>query len=150
MKNYIIVIVLLLSQWEGVIASPSNTEIIERSIGKLLLSHDQKFSYQNDLNPFGSAILYDELVKLFNSDIKSLPKEERVNFLWSAMWHLSFDGHVMMQFQMLVAEDCGELFVSRLQKYIEIESELQRSKSRLYLSQKVLSGIKAIMSIKTD
>ena len=127
----------------------SNSDILERNIGKLVLSHNQKFSYKNDLNPFGTAMIHDEFEKTFDSEIKGLPVEDRVKFLWFAMWHLNFDGHGMMEFQELVVKDCGEPFISRLEKYIETESKLQRSKGRLYLSKKVLVGIKQIKDIKT-
>ena len=132
MKNLLIATIVLLSQCESTIASTHDPTIVKRSIGQLLLSHDQKFSYQKDDNPFGSTILYDEFVKVFNNEIKTLPTEDRVNFLWAAMWHLDFDGHSMMQFQMLVAENCGDAFVSRLETYVAKESELKRNKTRLY------------------
>lgn len=124
------------------VAFSGDTKVLESSIGKLLIFHDQKFSYQNDLNPFGSAIMYDEFVATYKDNIKGLKLEERVNFFWFAMWHLDFDGHSMEQFQMLITNDCGDNFIERLEQYVKKESELKRNKTRLYLSKKVLSGLK--------
>ncbi|WP_028582148.1 hypothetical protein [Desulfogranum japonicum] len=114
---------------------------LEECIGRLVVLHDENFSYQKDDNPFGSAILYDDMVDLYINHVKKMPEYDRVAFFWFAMWHLDFDGHYMELFQELVYEDCGDVFMNKLEKYIEKEKQLQRSKSRLYLSEKVLAGL---------
>jgi len=138
MKIFLFAVFLIISQSGYAIAASTDMEIVERNIGKLLLSHDEKFSYQNNLNPFGSAIMLDELVSIYNGDIRVLNKDARIKFFWSAMWHLDFDGHSMLQFQKLILKDCGDEFINRLEKYVNTEAELKRNKTKLYLSKKVL------------
>lgn len=125
-----------------------DSNVIERSIGKLLISHDEKYSYQNDLNSFGSAKLFDEFYNIYEIEIKKLPKEERISFFWASMWHLDFGGHSMEQFQALVFDDCGGDYITRLEAYVAKESELKRDKSRLFLSEKVLLGLKILKARK--
>jgi len=60
------------------------------------------------------------------------------------MWHLDFDGHYMEKFQSLIIKDCGDQFISKLYEYINKEQKLKRDKSKLYLSEKVLAGLKLI------
>lgn len=116
-------------------------EKLNNSIGKLLILHDKKFSYQNDLNSLGSAEVFMLFEKEFHQHIANLPLTYRIDYFWSSMWHLSFDGDYMSQFQQIVYFDCGDEFILRLTKYIKIETELNRSKKRLYLSKKVLGGL---------
>ncbi|MES9969874.1 MAG: hypothetical protein ABW092_07540 [Candidatus Thiodiazotropha sp.] len=147
MNRLLIGLLALLIHCGCATASTTDGSVVEQKIGQLIISHDQMFSYENDDNPFGSTMLYDQFVKVFNSDIKLLSKDDQVRFLWSAMWHLDFDGHSMMQFQTIIAQNCGEEFIEKLEGYVKIENELQRNKSRLHLSEKVLFGIKKIMEL---
>jgi hypothetical protein len=135
------VIIILLSQCGIAIASPNEKTVLERTIGALLLSHDQKLSYQNGPVAFAVDRIYNEFFEAFITRIKGLPVEDRVSFFWFAMWHLTFDGHIMMQFEKLVEGDCGDQFIARLEKYIATESKLKRNKGRLFLSKKVPVGI---------
>ena len=144
MKSMIVAMMLTTSLSGCAAASSGEATVVQNSIGKLLLSHDEKYSYQNDLNPFGSAVIFDEFIEVYNKNIKGLKKEERLKFFWSAMWHLDFDGHYMFQFQKLILDDCGEEFIKKLEDYIKKETELQRNKTRLYLSEKVLAGLNSI------
>ena len=118
--------------------------MVQNSVGKLVLFHDSKYSYQKDLNSLGSVEVFRELLKVYDKNIKNLPIPRRVDFFWSSMWHLELDGHSMVEFQKLVMKDCGEAFMKRLQIYIDKESELKRNKLRLSLSRKVLLGMKLI------
>ena len=118
--------------------------LLENSIGKLVLLHNKMFAYTKDKNPFGSAKVFVEFQSMYEQHIKHLDTEERVNYFWFGMWHLDFDGHYMMQFQRMIHKDCKEAFVERLNHYIQVESELDRNKSRLFLSQQVLKGIKLL------
>ena len=122
--------------------SRSNEEVVDRSIGALLISHDRKFSHDGGPTAFAGEELYEEFQRVYESKIRPLPDAERLRFLWAAMWHLGFDGHPMEEFQRLVLDDCGDIFVDRLERYVKAESELQRDKSRLHLSMKVLAGLK--------
>lgn len=144
MKKLLIVMFILLSQCGIAIASPQEKAVLERTIGELLLSYDQKSSYQNGPVGFAGQIISNEFFEAYNTKIKGMSVEDRVSFLWFAMSHLHFDGHLMMMFEKLVEEDCGDQFIARLEKYIKIESELQRDKRLLHLSKKVLVGIKDI------
>ncbi len=94
-----------------------------------------------DLNSFGSAKVYKEFLEIYNQKIKSLPMDYRINYFWTGMWHLSFDGHYMNELQELIIQDCGVKFIDRLQEYVNKEKKLKRYKSRLYLSEKVLEGL---------
>ena len=149
MGKTLIVMLIFLSQCGVAIAIPKGNAVLERTIGELLLSHDQKLSYKNGPVAFSVQIVSNDFFEAYDSRIKGLPVEDRVNFLWFAMWHLDFDGHLMMQFEELVVEDCAEQFISRLEKYIKTESKLQHDKDRLHLSKMVLVGIKQIKDIKS-
>jgi len=127
----------------------SENDILANSLGRLIIEHDQRHSYENGLNPFGSAISYDEFVKIYQSDIQKLKINLRIKYFWSAMWHLSFDGHSMGQFQMLVLKDCGDEFIQKLDEYVAKETELKRDKGKLYLSNKVLLGMKRLASMES-
>ena len=148
MKKLLIVMFILLSQCGNAIASPKERAILERAIGELLLSHDQKLSYQNGPVGFAGQIISNEFFEAYDTRIKGMPVEDRVNFLWFAMWHLGFDGHLMMEFEKLVEKDCRDQFIERLEKYIKTESKLKHSKDRLHLSKKVLVGIKHIKEMR--
>lgn len=127
-------------------AEDNSDRLINESLGKLLLLHDFKYSYQKDLNPFGGAEIYDEFVRQYDKKISKLPKKIQVDYLWSVMWHMDFDGHYMYQFQQLVMKDCGPEFIARLEGYIEKESKLNRNKTKFYLSKQVLAGLNLIKS----
>ena len=116
--------------------------VVDRSVGALLISHDRMYSHDGGVNELAGPMLYEEFQEIYDSKIRPLPEGELLRFLWSAMWHFCFDGHLMEEFQELVLDDCGDLFIDRLERYVEVESELQRNKSRLYLSEKVLAGLK--------
>lgn len=152
MKKYFFLTAVVLSVFnfgifqEGAHAAEPSRNIIEESIGYLVLSHSDKYSYKNDLNDFGAAILFDEFLKIYQTNIENLDLDKRIDFLWSAMWHLEFDGHYMEEFQKIVYLDCGESFIKRLEVYIQNESKLKRNGSRLYLSKKVLAGLKLLKS----
>ncbi len=125
-----------------------NEGVVERSVGALLISHDRKYSHDGGVNEFAGPMLYEEFQQVYDSKIRPLPEEERLQFLWAAMWHFGFDGHLMEEFQELVLDDCGDQFIDRLQRYVEVETELQRNKPRLYLSEKVLAGLKASAKLR--
>ena len=123
-------------------AYPSNEIIIvEQSLGKLIVSHDRKFSYSIDDNSFGGELLFREFEEVYHRKIKLLHEKNRLDFLWASMWHLGFDGHAMFEFQTLILSDCGQNFIKRLESFIQKEEEFSRDKSRLYLSKKVLTGL---------
>ena len=147
MKIFIIFLMVALIQIPLAYSS-SYDELLESSVGKLLLLHDKKHSYQVDLNSFGSAEVYKEFLEIYNREIKSLPKDYRINYFWAGMWHFGFDGHYMSEFQELIMQDCGKEFIDRLQEYVNKEKKLKRYKSRLYLSEKVLEGLKMIRARK--
>ena len=121
--------------------SHSETKIVEQSIGSLILSHDRKFSYSIDDNSFGGELLFQEFKAVYLNKIKNLSEKHRLEFLWASMWHLGFDGHTMFEFQELILNDCGQAFINKLESFINKEEKLQRDKSRLYLSKKVLTGL---------
>jgi hypothetical protein len=144
-KIQIIIVLLLITINQTPLAySSSYDETLENVMGNLVLLHDKKHSYQTDLNSFGSAEVYKKFIEIYNQKIKSLPIDYRINYFWTGMWHLSFDGHYMSEFQQLIMHDCGKKFINRLQEYVNKEKKLNRYKSRLYLSEKVLEGLKMI------
>ena len=143
MVKYISLLLLIVFQTAPAFSENNNLKL-ENSLGQLILLHSKKFSYEDDLNPFGSAQIYEEFLQLYETKIKTLPETERINYFWGSMWHLDFDGHYMAEFQALVMNDCGEGFIKKLEDYLEKERELQRYKSRLYLSERVLSGLRLL------
>jgi len=145
-KKTRLTIAVVLLQAACALASAGSEEIVDRSIGALLISHDAMFRHDGGPAAFAGEKLYQQFRKAYEAEIKGLALEERFRFLWAAMWHLGFDGHAMEEFQELVLKDCGDLFIERLENYVKAESELQRDKSRLHLSQKVLAGMKKARS----
>lgn len=145
MKN-IILFVLVVGALLG--CSSNGKTVLQRSIGELIISHDTRYSYQEGSNPFGSTINFDEFVKIYRKDIEKLKVDLRIQYFWFGMWHLGFGGHNMYQFQELIIHDCGDEFIQRLDEYITTESELKRDKNRLYLSGKVLQGLKNLKLVK--
>ena len=130
-------------------ASSSNAidpaETVQQAVGELVISHDKNASYLEHDNPFGSAVLFEEFIILYHAKIQGLSLEHRVNFLWAVMWHMDFDGHSMLEFQKIIANDCGVEFLSRLERYIDKEVQLSRNRSRLFLSQKVYVDLKELV-----
>lgn len=90
MRKTLFVLLLTTVQLGCATDSSNDMELVALGIGKLLVSHDEKFSYQHDLNPFGSAIMFDEFVGIYNNEIKELNKDARIKFFWAAMWHQYF------------------------------------------------------------
>ena len=118
------------------------------SLGRLVILVDRHRSYEMDENPFGSEKVFLSFKQEYETQIKQLHIEQRVDFLWGSMWHLSFDGDNMAEFQEIVAGDCGDVFVSRLKRYVETEKRLNRSKSRLFLSEQVLAGLMDLLNAR--
>ncbi len=129
-------------------ATPNSKEILERSIGELILVHNQLLSYEEGPMAFSIDYIYAEFHDIYQTEIKQLPLENRINFFWFAMWHLDFDGHVMMEFQKLVYMDCGKEFIKKLEGYIKTETKLNHFKGRLYFTKKVLTGMNLIKELK--
>lgn len=117
----------------------------DRSLGKLISLSDKMHSYEDGSNnPFGSRDVFFLLEAEYESTIKNLPLDNRVNFFWSSMMHLSFDGEYMHRFQEILYADCGGYFIAKLEAYILKEEELQRNKGALYLSKKVYKNLSAM------
>jgi hypothetical protein len=119
--------------------------VVAGSLGKLILLHDAMLSYKNGPVAFATdRFYYEQFLPEYQEKITGLAVESRVDFFWSGMWHLGFDGHVMEEFQSLILQDCGDEFVVRLQSYISQERELGKSSSRLQLAEKVLAGLQLV------
>ena len=128
----------------GCASIQSTDNEVEVAVGRLVILHDLKFGYTYDDNPFGSSEVFQEFLSIYKSKVKYLPVEQRVDYFWASMWHLDFDGHLMEEFQEIVYKDCDRAFISRLEKFVEREKELNRGRARLYLSEKVLRGLRLI------
>lgn len=119
-------------------------DVLEISIGKLIILHDRQASYIEGDNPFGSAKAFLLFKEEYESTISKKSESLRSDYFWFSMWHLGFDGDYMKQFQEIVYHDLGDHFINRLQMYVDKESEFNRSKRKLFLSRKVLHGLKEI------
>jgi len=124
--------------------------VVEQSIGRLVVSHDEKFSYQYDQNHFGLAKLAGDFRDTYYKNIQQLEVKYRIQYFWAAMWHLGFSGGEMGAFQELVLTDCGDEFIQKLEGYVAKETELNRSKRRLQLSKRVLFGLKKLQQHQKD
>lgn len=146
MKNILALLCGIIFSYNQPVFSESSNhmDILKKNIGELVLSHNKKFSYENDKNPFGGDIVFSEFKGIYQKNIKKLDERYRVNFFWFAMWHLDFDGHAMLEFQKLIKKDCGNAFIEKLERYIKVESQLNRNKSRLFLSKKVFEGLRLL------
>jgi hypothetical protein len=117
-------------------------EVVAASLGKLILLHDGMLSYRNGPVAFATdRFYYEQFLPEYEEKIKGLAVESRLDFFWSGMWHLGFDGHLMEEFQSLILQDCGDEFVARLQSYVSQERDLGKSSNRLQLAEKVLAGL---------
>jgi len=120
-------------------------EAVGSSVGKIILLNDSLVRYEKSpTNPLGAAEAFLLFKSEYENKIKKLSVESRMNFFWSIMWHISLGGGYMEEFQEIVFDDCGDFFVEKLEKYVEIEREVKRSKSRLYLSERVLADLVAM------
>lgn len=123
-------------------------EVLDTSVGELIVLHDKQSSYSYGDNPFGSAKVFLRFEQLYKTKIINQSKSVRSDFFWAAMWHLRFDGDYMGQFQSIAYDDLGTDFIDRLQNYVDKESELKHSKDKLFLSNQVLTGLKQLKNIK--
>jgi hypothetical protein len=113
----------------------------EVSIGKLVSAHDRERRYDKGDGSFGSSMIFAQLEKEYRVNVQTLPLDARVDFFWSSMWHLGFDGDEMAQFQDLLLADCGDAFIGKLEAYVAREKEFRRNASRLHLSEMVLKAL---------
>jgi hypothetical protein len=150
MNTKALCLIVLFSLSISVCASSANRDILESSVGKILLSHDKMFRYASEDSGFNHVVLYDEFSNIYKENIQSLAIGERIEYFWFAMWHLNFDGHIMMQFQELLIKDCGNEFILKLKDYIDKESVLIRNKSRLKYSKKVLRELEHKIRIQKN
>lgn len=134
---------------DGKVNKQAEQEILERSLGKVILNADLHTRYEySDTNPFGNAQAFVEFKKQYQKNIKNISVNLRVNYFWSALWHLGLQGGQLSQFEELVAMDCLDEFIEKLEQYVKIETNMQRNKTRLHLSSIVLDDLKRLKQIK--
>ncbi len=117
---------------------------IEKGMGQLIFLHDRLTSYEEGDNSLGVAEVFILFKKQYMKNIRHLSEEKRIDYFWSALWHLRFDGHYMGEFLDIVHEDSGSAFLKKLDHFIEKERELDRSISRLEYAIRIRQAFKMI------
>jgi len=148
MKNYFLIVILILISSNASAGGSDEfieASILERSVGKIVLSVDSYLRYDHsETNPFGIAQAFVTFRDEYNKNIKPLSVENRVNYFWAGLWHLSLQGGYLTEFEELVVNDCANEFVEKLSHYVGIEEKLKRDKTRLALSKIILSDLKRL------
>lgn len=116
----------------------NNRDLLERSVGRLVLHGDIVYLHQNGFDGFRYSpyLLFQEE---YENYIKILPAEDRVLFFWATLWHLRLDGEYMESFIDLAYKDCGQIFIKKLEKFIDEEDSLAKQRTWRYeLATKIL------------
>ena len=117
---------------------------VEKGMGQLIFLHDQLASYEHGENPLGSAKVFILFKDQYDNHVQHLSAEQRRDYFWSVMWHLRFGGHYMTDFLHIVYDDCGDIFIQKLEHYIQKERELKRSVSRLEYAVRIREALQII------
>ncbi len=150
-RRYCICCFLLVSSFVSAESSIDSSSVkrLETSVGKVLLSFNSHVRYDySKSNPFGIAEPFSLFKKEYDENIKNLPVDYRVDYFWFALWYMGLQGGFMTEFQDMVAKDCLDEFVNKLEQFVSVESNLQRNKTRLRISKLVLNDLKRAKKIK--
>jgi hypothetical protein len=143
-NKFCLAVILLLTVLQiGCAHASDDREILERSVGKLILMHDYAFSYEDSLNPFADGPIAHEAAYIYEKEIKHLSEKSKVQYFWVLITHFGFflsseDRAIKVQ----ILRDCGPAFFRKLEKYIKTEEEMQRDDGQLDRAKKVLRELK--------
>ena len=117
---------------------------VEKGMGQLIFLHDQLTSYEHGENPLGSAKVFILFKDQYDNHVRHLSVEQRRDYFWSVMWHLRFGGHYITDFLYIVYDDCGDIFLEKLEHYIQKERALKRNVSRLEYAVRIREALQII------
>lgn len=127
-------------------ADPKSLERLQMSIGSIVLEANRSRSYQDDLSQAGFgdgktwAVFFDE----YEKNIRDLPIDSRVEYLWFGMWFLKFGSHTGEKFTETVARDCPYEFTLKLRNFIDSHRGVNGDPKDIYLAEKILGSIESI------
>jgi hypothetical protein len=149
--RFFLVLLLALFQVGCASSGVSEEKRLQRSIGSLLLYRDETFSYRKaEPTRMEHLMVFDAFRETYRDDIKDLSEEYRVQFFWTALWHIRFDGHTMHEFQRLVLEDCGDSFVKLTERYVSLASNIKSDKRHHFLMKAVLRDLTRLMGMEKN
>jgi len=149
-KFCLALVLLLIMLQNGYAFAADNREILERSIGKLILMSDSVYSYEHGDSPFGDSKTAHEAAVLYEKHIRHLPEKSRVDYFWALMWHFSFVfTSEFVLFADPILRDCGPAFLKKLEKYIEKEENIQRNERKLQIAKNFLRDLKVYQKAKS-
>ena len=123
---------------------------VENLLGKFITDRElqRSFLYGND--PFGAGPLLQNFKQEYMLEKQCLNDTEKLDLFWVLLWHIDLDGGLMDNYLQLVNDEVGIIFIDRLSHYVEKESELRRSKTRLNMAIKVRSTLLKIRRSEND
>lgn len=113
-------------------------------IGELILERELERSYVNGEDPFGVGPAMSRMLAAYDANKNNMSEAQKVDFFWIMFWHQDLDGGEMDLFLRTVNKEAKKQFLIRLKNYIEVESRLERSHSRLEYAKKTILHLDAI------
>lgn len=79
----------------------------------------------------------------YEKNVKNLPVESRVEYLWFGMWFLELGADPGVQFTEIVIRDCPEEYSKKLRHFISRHKELwgEDKGKKIYFTEKILRAI---------
>jgi hypothetical protein len=107
-------------------------------VGELSVLNTQEETYQENLTPFGAIRTLIAFQRVYKEKVKLYPKEQKVEFLWTAYWILNPQGEFFMEIIENVTKDCPELFEAKLRSYLRKARYLGRNSYSIYHAESAL------------
>ncbi|MCB1591094.1 MAG: hypothetical protein KDI90_01455 [Alphaproteobacteria bacterium] len=124
----------------------AHTDRLEQSIGKIVRIANRDRSYQENSAHayFGDGRTWAAFFDEYEKNIKNLPVDNRVEYLWFGMWFLKFGANPGEEFTETVAKDCPEEFTLKLKKFITKHREVEGDPKVIHFAEKILGPIQDI------
>lgn len=99
-----------------------------RSIGYLIAERDTTRSHKHQYDAFGAGPVSSEFKRIYEDSIAKFGCENRVDYFWSSMWHIGFQGGPLNLFLDTVDSDsCLPAFMKRLRNYLDTAKKIGRT-----------------------
>ena len=126
MKHIVICITLLLFTTSCLSSGTTALEDqLALSIGRVILVHDEVWSYQSESYKTGGFAISKIIDKEYEDKISKMPIKYRIDYFWAIMMHISLDGSFFEDFMLLVKKDCNKEFVDHIDQFLKKSKELR-------------------------
>ena len=123
-------------------ADVDETAMLHQIIGELIVETDSATSHVHGPNAFGSGPVSSRYKWHYQTSVVHMSEIHRVEFFWSGMRHLGFQGGTMDLFLDLVRNDSAiGAFKERLYRYITTAEEIDRITPGVENARKVLKAL---------